>query len=107
MEPSFVEQLLDHSVTMLPATLADHVRLRPGATYMTFPHRGQVVSGKLLVDLSLADIQRFDRYEGHGNGYYYRTPVKVECNGDLRDAESYMGGFRMEWFYNNWAADRK
>lgn len=101
-DKEFVERMLGHEVQFTTAFLDDYVRLEPNF-FMVFPHEGSTVKGVLITGLSDKDIERFDRYEGNGFGYYERTPVLVrQAGGAHLDAESYVGGPHMQWFYQSW-----
>ncbi len=79
-DPVFVGQLLEHPVTLAPATLLGYQKVElEGFGYpLVVPAEGGRVVGQVLTDVRPADYERLDAYEGVGEDLYLRVEAEVE-----------------------------
>lgn len=107
MEEDRLQSMIGRVPYMIPAVLTDYVRLEP-AYFMCFPHQGAETRGLILLDVTDSEIERMDRYEGHGLGYYERKTlwvVRLDSDAGFEGfvrVECYVGGPHMQWYYADW-----
>ena len=91
-DPVFVGQLLEHPVTLTPATLLGFQKIAlEGFDYpLVVPAEAGRVAGQVLTDVVPADYERLDAYEGVGEGLYLRAEGEVElASGECRTVYVY------------------
>ncbi|MDP8262944.1 MAG: gamma-glutamylcyclotransferase family protein [Candidatus Ancaeobacter aquaticus] len=73
------------------AILLNYRKITPKDSYpFIVPKRGKVTTGALLFDVDPESLKAIDKYENVGT-YYHRRKVKVQSDGELVDAEVYIG----------------
>lgn len=79
LDPDLATGLLERPVASEPATLVDFeiVRIEGSPLPTIFAAEGETVAGRLYRDLTDADYERLDRYEGVGEGLYRREVGRV------------------------------
>jgi gamma-glutamylcyclotransferase (GGCT)/AIG2-like uncharacterized protein YtfP len=84
LEEEFTGRLLEHPVVAEPASLLDYkmVELADLSYPVVFDSEGGSVEGHLYRDLTTADYERLDAYEGVLEGLYRRVAVEVAAGSE-------------------------
>lgn len=96
MEPQVWEAVTGASVHMFDATVFDHARYKiEDALYPAMvAEPGKEVRGKLVLDVTPEQLDRLNSFEGVGPdvdlGEYEFSPIRVICQGDEIDANTYL-----------------